>query len=67
MVKEIEIPAQDMLQNVEVEVNKVKAERSRTRKSNMLNLAELENLLNESDTENSEEKNKTAIVVETVA
>ncbi len=67
MVKEIEIPAQDMLQNVEVEVNKVKAERSRTRKSNMLNLAELENLLNESDTESSEEKNKTAIVVETVA
>lgn len=67
MLKEIEIPTQDMLQRVEVQIAKEKAARKRTKMSNMLNLAELEKLLNISNTKNSEEQETTALAVETVA
>ena len=67
MPKAIEIPMQDMLQNVEVEIAKAKAERLRTKQTNMTNLAELEKLLNVSSIEKSEEQEVTAVAVETVA
>ena len=67
MTKEIEIPTQDMLQSVEVQIEKEKAAHRRTKKYNMLNLAELERLLNVSNTQNSEEQELTAVAVETVA
>ncbi len=67
MTKVIEIPMQDMLQNVEDEIAKAKAERLRTKQTNMTNLAELEKLLNVSSIQNSEEQEVTAVAVETVA
>lgn len=67
MMKEIEIPTQDMLQSVEVQIAKEKAAHKRTKRYNMLNLAELEKLLNVSNTQNSEEQEMTAVAVETVA
>ncbi len=58
---------QKILQDVEDEVQKVKAERSRVKRSCTANLAELEKLLNISNTENSEERDSTIAVAETVA
>ncbi len=58
---------QKILQDVEDEVQKVKAERARTKAACSANLAELEKLLDISTAESSEERGSTIAVAETVA
>ncbi|RLB95394.1 MAG: hypothetical protein DRH90_25540 [Deltaproteobacteria bacterium] len=67
MSKEIEIPMQKILQDVEDQVQAVKDERARIKSSCTANLAELEKLLNVSNDENSEEQEAAATAAETVA